>query len=290
MAAKKKQAKAKNPHHKPLVGVKAEDFGAISTIHRALLSRGKKAAAAVKKGAVDINAILALAQQLPALLAMLQGLFAMFKKPAPVPVVTPTPTPDPLPVPEPPIVPPVYDRVIATLASHWIGAEGWNGKPNGHFPVNATGIFNGSELAGAGYRLHGDSTPRDQNGQPFYNEDVGKFPALFAKDPSLVHRDATGKWTCGEGNNRTSFDIRVDGKQYGPQGDEAPGTPFDAQEVIDLTSETDDASFTPVWTVPQDLDLNSEHSFQWRQTYVAPDGRTVVGNWSTPVRIHAWGF
>jgi hypothetical protein len=304
MAKTKAAKKGVNPHHEAVVGVTETYWDALSFIHRSLqhpvvkkaLAGGKKAVAGAKKKAVDFTSIMTNLPQWLAMIQMIQQLIASMR-PAPKPpvVVPPVVTPPVVTPPVPPVVtPPSTTRRVASLTSHFLGAEGWKPKDKNnpdaggdHFPVNSWRA--GVDIAGAGYRLHGDSTPKDQDGVPFYNEDVGRFPELFAKDPSKVHRDTTGKFTCSESNNRTVFYVRWDGKVYGPQGDMAEGTPFDGQPMA-LTSETDDASFTPVFVVPTDLDPAGAHTFAWRQVYTAPDGTRVEGEWSKETPVHAWMF
>jgi hypothetical protein len=306
MAAKKKAKKAaRNPHHKAIEGATGDYFGALSLLHRAqehaaaLARKGKKAAAKKK---VDFTNVVSQIPQWLALIQMIQQMIQSMRpapkpQPTPAPAPTPAPTPTPVPVPTPTPTPapqPSTTRRVASLTSHYLGAEGYRPKDKNnpdaggdHFPI---GFRAGVDIAGAGYRLHGDSTPKDQDRVPFYNEDVGANPELFAKDPTRVHRDQTGKWTCGEGNNRTYFRVKWDGRVYGPQGDMVPGTPFDAQPMA-LTSETDDASFTPVWLVPTDLDPGSgAHRFQWQQVYVGPDNKEIEGDWSVEQIVHAWAF
>jgi hypothetical protein len=301
---------ARDPRHEEIKieGTSADYWSALSYLNRITqhpvvkkaLAGGKKAAEAVQKKAIDFTQVMGQIPQWLAMIQMIQQLIASFR-PAPKPPVVvnpPQPGPGPVspPIPgEPPVpVAPTTTRRITSLTSHYLGAEGYRPRDKNnpdaggdHFPVQWRA---GVDVAGAGYRLHGDSTPKDAANVAFYNEDVGKFPDLFAKDPTRVTRDATGKFTCTESNNRTEFYVRWDGQEYGPQGDMAPGTPFDGQPMA-LTSETDDASFTPVWVVPTDLDPGSgAHKFQWRQVYIAPDGRRVEGDWSTEVTVHAWMF
>lgn len=282
-----------NPNHPVIEGTPPDYYEQLSNLRRALSHPDIHAHLLRTMGpktAIDINAIMALVAQLPALLPVFAALIAAFNalKPAPKPTPVPTPAPTPTPTPTPTPVPtPVPDaRTIASLSSHWLGAEGW-APSKGHFPV----AFDPSrDVAGAGYRMHADTTPKDQNSQPFYNSDLQRYPLLFAKNGN-VYQDTTGKWTAGEGNNRTYFRLRLDGRVYGPQGDMKPGqTPFDDQNVVALTSETDDGSFTPVWVISQDLAVDEEHTLSFQQVDVLPNGTEVEGNWAPDIRIHVWGF
>jgi hypothetical protein len=307
MAAKKKatkrQTKAKNPKHQPAVGFKATDYPALSEIHRALQASGAAVVRSAKKGAgaakqaMDINAIMALVAQLPGVLAMFQAIIAALKPaptPAPVPMPAPTPTPAPVPAPTPtPVPPPVAStRRIAGGKSHILGVEGWDPKRK-HFPLGGGTVRNistGDEFCGAGYRIHLDSTPVDQFGKPFFNSDLHLQPELFAQDRNQVVQDETGKWTCGEGNNRINHYVTVDGVEFGPQGDMVPGMAFEGQEVVDLSSEYDDGACTPVLVVPQDIALSEEHSVSYRAEHVAEDGTVTRFESSPTFRVKAWGF
>jgi hypothetical protein len=294
MAAKKKQTRAKNPHHErdAAKGFQVEDYSTLSYLHRASLAvadTAKKSTATVKK-ALDINILMALlAQYGPLIAGLIQQLTKKPDQPVVPPVVNPVTPPVVPPVPQPP---PVSARRISGGKSHILGVEGWSPSKQ-HFSLGGGTVRNiasGNEFCGAGYRIHLDSTPVDQNRKPFYNSDLHAQPDLFAQDPTQVQQDGFGKWTCGEGNNRINHYVTVDGVEYGPQGDMVPGTPFDQQEVVDLSSEYDDAACTPVLVVPQDIELSQEHSVSYRAEHVAADGTVTAFEASPTFKVKAWGF
>jgi hypothetical protein len=290
------------PNHEPAPeGFTAEQYPILSTIVRALEAEGVVEASPNKRGApkraIDINQIMAM---LATYGPMIAALIASLRK-HPEPVVVPTPVTPPLvphPTDTPDVVPPVVSpppvaaRRIAGGKSHILGVEGWSPSRQ-HFSLGGGTVRNiatGDEPCGAGYRIHLDSTPWDQNRQPFFNPDVKTYAELFAQDPSQVVQDGFGKWTCGEGNNRINHFVTVDGVEYGPQGDMNPGTPFEGQEVVDLSSEYDDAACTPVLVVPQDIALSQEHRVSYRAEHVAPDGTVTKFEPSPTFRVKAWGF
>lgn len=299
---KRAKPKAAAPKHEEAPeGFKPEQYPLLSTVVRALSSEGVVEASPGKKGApkraVDINQIMALLAQYGPMIAAL--LASLKKRPEPVPVpapvtppLVPHPTDTPDLVPPVPATPPVPARRVAGGKSHILGVEGWSPSRR-HFSLGGGTVRNiatGNEFCGAGYRVHLDSTPVDQNGRPFFNDDVKKYADLFAQDPAQVQQDGFGKWTCGEGNNRINHYITVDGKEYGPQGDMVPGTPFGAQDVVDLSSEYDDAACTPVLVVPQDIALGVEHTVSYRAEHVAPDGTVTRFEPSPTIKVKAWGF
>ena len=281
-------------------GFTPQQYADLSTIVRVLSADGVVEASPGKKGApkraIDFNQIMALLAQYGPLIAAL--LASLTKKPEPPVVVTP-PIPGPVPSPvTPPLVPPVPQpppvtaRRIAGGKSHILGVEGWS-KKRGHYSLGGGTVRNiatGDEPCGAGYRIHLDSSPWDQNRLPFFNPDVKTYAALFAQDPSQVAIDPrSGSYSCGEGNNRINHFVTVDGVEYGPQGDMVPGTPWQAQEVVDLTSEYDDAACTPVLLVPYDIGLSEEHKVWYRAEHVAPDGTVTRFEPSPTFRVKAWG-
>lgn len=246
---------------------------------------------------VDINQIL----QMVALFApIVQALLSKLKKapapaPAPAPPVQTAPTPATTPTPAPaPVTPSTGRRVIASFRPcHWIGWEDFvqrQGEKQAyhHLIGNSQGIVSGSDLVGRGYRGHVDMTPLDQFGQPFYNDDLPKYPELFAKTPSLISQDANGRWTCGEGNNRIRHYINVNGQRFGPMGDTVPGRAWEGQGICGLTSETDDAAMTPVVLINYDIPLSTDFFVFYEAEYEAPDGSIIpVGKTST-VHVKAW--
>jgi len=272
-----------DPKHEPAVGFTADQFGLLSTVNRA--------GVAAKGQAFDFGA----------LMAMVMALIAQFSKakdPAPTPVpappvvVPPVTTTPPVVIPPPVTNPQAPARKIVRGKSHILGIEGWS-PTRKHFSLGGGTVRNiatGNDFAGAGYRIHIDTTPLDQNGQPFFNPDLHTYPELFAQDPTMVQQDGWGKWTCQEGNNRINHYVTVDGHEYGPMGDMVPGMPWQAQEVVDLTSEYDDGAFTPVLTVPQDIALSQEHTVTYRAEYVAPDGSVVKFDPAPTFKVKAWGF
>jgi hypothetical protein len=305
---KETKSKVRNPKHAAATDLTIKDLENLRVLNRAfsaddIVAAGQKRGLVGKK-AIDINLLMQLLVQLGPILGPLL-IQILTKPPQPQPTPAPTPSPSPIPPPPPPaptptpiptptpVPPPVPSRTVASIGSRVLGIEGWDPR-RGHFLLGGgtvRNIVNGAELIGAGYRIHFDSTPKDQNGQPFFNGDLPRYPELFAIDPTQVAIDPrNGKWSSGEGNNRIEHWIRVDGREYGPQGDTEPGTPFDGQEVVALTSEYDDGACTPVLTVPQDIDLSAEHTVAYRAVWVGPDGRRVGGNWTSEMRVHAWGF
>lgn len=281
----------KDPGHKPIEPV---NYKILSDFHRAMRDpafRAHLAAAlpADHQTAFDPSQLLALLNG--PLGALLFSLIAQWTAPKPAPVPPPVPVPVPPPVPQPqPTPPPVpvpQGRRIASLDAHWLGVEAWSPKPDPHHFSIAFDFDR--DTAGAGYRLHGDATPKDASGLPFYNEDIGRYPEIFAIDPTKIFRDATGKWSCGEGNNRVYYELMIDGVVSAPQGDMQPGSTWD-QEVVDLSSETDEGGDTPVFVVPQDAPLDRDHHVAWRMTHVAADGTKTTSPWSKAAHIHAWGF
>lgn len=245
-------------------------------------------------GGFDLGALLGLLQN-PLVLSLVGGLIALITKKkgaAPAPVVQPAPTPvtppvttaPPVPVGTPPAPVPAITRRVAKLVAHILGIEGWNGKVNGHALLGAAvvrDIISGAAFCGAGYRIHYDVTPFDSAGNPFYHPDLATYASLFFITP------AAGEV---EGNNRVLHYIRIDGKEYGPQGDLVTGEPFQQQEVVDLTSEYDEGGFTPVLTVPQDIELSVDHTVEYRAVFVNPDGQQVDSGWTPAVHVKAWGF
>lgn len=295
--------KGRDPKHEAAEGFDPAQYPLLSTINRALVADGVVQEADAKKrgapkAAFDISKIMELLVQYGPLIAALIASFQKKKDPVvPVPapvtpplVPHPTDTPDLVPpVPQPP---PVSVRRIARGKSRIIGVEGWRGKLHSHYSLGGgtvQNIIRGTEFCGAGYRIHLDSTPVDRNGVPFYNSDLPKLPHLFAQDPSQVVQNKFGAWTCGEGNNRINHYVTVDGVEYGPMGDLVPGMAWQDQDVIDLTSEYDDAACTPVLVVPQDIELGQEHTVSYRAVYVAPDGTEVAFEPSQQWKVKAWG-
>jgi hypothetical protein len=226
---------------------------------------------------IDFNQILALLNgPLGALLiGLISQLATAHPTPAPTPPVVPPTTP-PVTPPSAPVVPapPTGTRIIASFLSHWLGWEDFSmrqGEKHAFHHLVKSGL---GDLKGKGWRGHIDYTPRDQNGVPFYNSDLPRFPELFAIEPGLVTQDATGKWTCGEGNNRIGHIIIRDGQEFGPMGDMDPGGSWEGSGM-GLSSETDEAADTPVVVSDYDLPLSVQFTISERAIYHAPDGRIV---------------
>jgi hypothetical protein len=69
-----------------------------------------------------------------------------------------------------------------------------------------------------------------------------------------------------------------------------PGTAWEGQGVIGLTSEYDDGAFTPVLLVNYDVPLSVEYKVSYRAEYIGPDGEAVSFDPSPTFRVKAWGF
>jgi hypothetical protein len=294
------------------------NYSTVSTLHRALLDPGfhaflarslpphhsiHKAVGATPKGGIDLSQIMALLSAYGPLIMSLLQQWTSHPVPTPTPVPgpspspVPTPTPSPTPAPVPPPAPVPASRVIASGETHVLGIEGWRlqnprDENSGiHYSLGAGTVASiiGGAYLGHNYRVHLDSTPKDANGVPFYNPDLGKQPGLFCQFPEEVAEDGTGKLTCGEGRNRVNHYITVDGREYGPMGDLVEGNTWGGQDIVGLSSEYDDAGMTPVIVVSGDIPLSEEHTFSYRAEHVAPGGHVTRFLPSPTFNIKPWG-